>query len=345
MTSKKQVMVGKVPVGGGAPISIQSMCNTLTKDIKKTISQIHALEDEGCEIVRVSVPDKESLLALKEIKKNISIPLVADIHFDYKLGIKAADYVDKVRINPGTIGTKDNFKSIVYAAKNNGIPLRIGLNLGSLEKDIEAKYGLKPEAMVESALRAINFCESLNFYDIVLSLKASNVLKTLSSYKLISKKTDYPLHLGITEAGTLFSGTIKSSVGLGTLLAANIGDTIRVSLSADPVEEVKVAKQILQSLELRRFGVEITSCPTCARSGLNVAAVAKEIEDKTSKIKKPLKIAIMGCGVNGPGEAKDADVGVVGGKDNCLLYENGKIIGRVNQSKVVQSVLDKVNNI
>jgi (E)-4-hydroxy-3-methylbut-2-enyl-diphosphate synthase len=345
MPSKKQVKVGNVLIGGDAPISIQSMCNTLTKDTNKTIKQIHSLEEEGCEIVRVSVPDKASVLALKEIKKNITIPLVADIHFDYKLGIEAANYVDKVRINPGTIGGNDNLKSVVYAAKNNGIPIRIGLNLGSLEKDIEQKYGLTAEALVESALQAVKFCESLDFYDMVISLKASNVLKTIKAYKLISQKTDYPLHLGITESGTLFSGTIKSSVGIGTLLAAKIGDTIRVSLSADPVEEVKVAKQILQSLELRRFGIEVTSCPTCARGGFDVSSVAREIEGRTSKIKKPLKIAVMGCGVNGPGEAKEADVGVVGGSDKCLLYRAGEIVDKIDKGDIVEKVLGEINNI
>ena len=345
MPSKKQVKVGNVLIGGDAPISIQSMCNTLTKESNKTIKQIHSLEEEGCEIVRVSVPDKASVLALKEIKKNITIPLVGDIHFDYKLGIEAANYVDKVRINPGTIGGNDNLKSVVYAAKNNGIPVRIGLNLGSLEKDIEQKYGLTAEALVESALQAVKFCESLDFYDIVMSLKASNVLKTIKAYKLISQKADYPLHLGITESGTLFSGTIKSSVGIGTLLAAKIGDTIRVSLSADPVEEVKVAKQILQSLELRRFGVEVVSCPTCARAGFDVSSVAKEIEEKTSKIKKPLKIAVMGCGVNGPGEAKEADIGVVGGSDKCLLYRKGEIIDKVDKKEAVEKVLGEINNL
>jgi (E)-4-hydroxy-3-methylbut-2-enyl-diphosphate synthase len=341
----KQVRVGKVLIGGGAPISIQSMCNTLTKEPGKTIAQIHSLEEEGCEIVRVSVPDKASVMALKEIKKNITIPLVADIHFDYKLGIEAANHVDKVRVNPGTIGGNDKLKSVIYAAKNNGIPVRIGLNLGSLEKDIEKKYGLTSEALVESALRTVKYCESLDFYDIVISLKASNVLKTIKAYKLISQKTEYPFHLGITESGTLFSGAIKSSVGIGTLLAAKIGDTIRVSLSADPVEEVRVGKQILQSLELRRFGVEVTSCPTCARAGYDVASVAKEIEERTSKIKKPLKIAIMGCGVNGPGEAKDADIGVVGGSDECLLYKKGEIISKLDNGGIVDAVLSEIQKL
>lgn len=345
MASKKQIRVGNVLIGGGAPISIQSMCNTLTKEANKTIKQINALEEGGCEIVRVSVPDKASVLALKEIKKNITIPLVADIHFDYKLGIEAANYVDKVRINPGTIGGNDNLKSVVYAAKNNGIPIRIGLNLGSLEVDIEKKYGLTAEALVESTLQAVKFCESLDFYDMIISLKASNVLTTMEAYKLISQKADYPLHLGITESGTLFSGTIKSSVGIGALLAAKIGDTIRVSLSADPVEEVRVAKQILQSLELRRFGVEVIACPTCARAGYDVAFVAKEIEERTSKIKKPLKIAIMGCGVNGQGEAKEADIGVVGGSDKCLLYKKGDIVDKIEKNKVVEKVLGEIDNL
>lgn len=338
----KQLKVGNVLIGGGAPISIQSMTNTLTKDADKTIQQIHKLEQAGCEIIRVSVPDKDSLKALDIIKKNISIPLVADIHYDHKLAIGAANIADKLRINPGNIGSEENVKSVVYAAKNNGIPIRIGVNLGSIEKEFEQKYGLTGKAMVESALKHIKLFESLDFYDIVISLKASDVLRTLQAYKIISQLIDYPLHIGITEAGTDFSGTIKSSAGIGILLAAKIGDTIRVSLSADPVKEVMVGKEILKSLGLRKFGVSITACPTCARSNFDVAEVAKEIEEKTFNIKTPMHIAVMGCGVNGPGEAKEADIGVVGGKDKCLLYKKGEVVDRIGKEDIIERIISEI---
>lgn len=342
MASKKQVKVGNVLIGGGAPIVIQSMTNTLTKDADKTIEQIHKLEEAGCEIVRVSVPDKESVNALAEIKKNISIPLVADIHYDHKLALEAADVVDKLRINPGNIGDEETVKLVVYAAKNNSIPIRIGVNLGSIEKELEQKYGLTAKAMVESALKHIKLLESLDFYDIIVSLKASDVLRTLQAYKMISKETEYPLHVGITESGTDFAGTIKSSVGIGALLAANIGDTIRVSLSAEPVKEIQVAKEILKSLNLRQFGVSVTACPTCARANFDVAKVAKEIEEKTMNSKTPMHIAVMGCGVNGPGEAKEADIGVVGGADKCLVYKKGEIAERIEKEEIVDKVLNDV---
>jgi len=344
MKNTRVVRVGDVKVGGGAPISIQSMTNTLTKNARATIKQIQKLEQEGCEIVRVSVPDTESLEALREIKKNINIPLVADIHYDYKIAIEAANIVDKIRINPGNIGNIDKIKSVVYAAKNNSIPIRIGVNLGSLEKDIEQKYGLTAEAMAESALRNIKILEDLNFYNIIVALKSSNVLKTVKANKLFSEKSDHPLHLGITESGSAFSGTIKSSVGIGGLLLAGIGDTIRVSLSADPVEEVKVAKQILSSLNLRKFGVEVTACPTCARANFDVAKVCKEVEKKTSRLKKSIHIAIMGCAVNGPGEAKEADLGIVGGNP-CLFYKKGEVIKKINKNEVIKTLLDEINSL
>lgn len=342
MTSKRQVKAGKVLIGGGAPISIQSMASTLTKDAEATISQIHGLEEAGCEIIRVAVPDKESLKALPIIKKNISIPLVADIHYDYKLAVEAANIADKLRINPGNIGSEENVKSVVYAAKNNSIPIRIGVNLGSIEKEFEQKYGLTAKAMVESVLKHVQLFESLDFYDTVISLKASDVMRTLQAYKMVSGLIDYPLHLGITESGTDFAGTIKSSVGIGALLAAKIGDTIRVSLSADPIKEVLVAKEILKSLGLRKFGVSVTACPACARSCFDVAKVAKEIEESTFSIKTPMKIAVMGCAVNGPGEAKEADIGIVGGKDKCLLYKKGEIAGRLSKDDIVKRILNEV---
>lgn len=340
----RQVKVGKLKIGGGAPVSIQSMCSTLTSDAKATISQIHQLEDVGCEIIRVSVPDLASANALKEIKENISIPLVADIHFDHRLAIASAPYVDKLRINPGNIGDKDKIKSVVTAAKENSLPIRIGVNLGSLEKDLERQYGLTPNAMVESAFRHIKILEDLDFRDIIVSLKASDVPKTIQAYQLFSKKSDYPLHLGITESGSLYAGTINSSVGIGALLSQGIGDTIRVSLSADPVEEVKAGWQILKSLKLRKRGIEITSCPTCARAGIDVIGITKELEQKTSKIQIPKHIAVMGCAVNGPGEAKTADIGVVGSGEegDCLFFRGGEFIKKINPKDIIQTIMGEL---
>ncbi|MFH1642199.1 MAG: flavodoxin-dependent (E)-4-hydroxy-3-methylbut-2-enyl-diphosphate synthase [Nanoarchaeota archaeon] len=342
MKRTKQIKVGNVLIGGGAPVTIQSMTNTLTTDVDKTIDQIRRLEEAGCEIIRVSVPDKESLNALGKIKHEIKIPLVADIHYDPKLAIGASNIADKIRINPGNIGSIDDVRSIVYSAKNNGIPIRIGVNLGSIEKEFEKQFGLSAKAMVESAIKHVKLLESLDFYDIVLSLKASDVPKTMQAYKMISQATDYPLHIGITEAGTDFAGTIKSSVGIGALLAAKIGDTIRVSLSADPVKEIQVAKEILKSLGMLNFGVSVTACPTCARANFDVSSIAKEIEEKTFAVKDPMRIAIMGCGVNGPGEAKEADIGVVGGKDKCLFYKNGAISDRIDKEDIIGKVLNEI---
>jgi (E)-4-hydroxy-3-methylbut-2-enyl-diphosphate synthase len=290
----------------------------------------------------VAVPDIESAKSLKEIKDNIKIPLIADIHFDYKLAVESAKYADKLRINPGNIGSEEKIKAVVDAAKKHKIPIRIGVNLGSLEKDIEAKYGLTAKAMVESALKNIDLLEKLDFYDIVVSLKASDVLRTIEANRLFSKLKDYPLHLGITESGSGSSGTIKSSVGIGILISEGIGDTIRVSLSDNPLEEVKAAKYLLQSLKLRRFGIEITSCPICARANFDVAKVVKEIEEKTTKVKKQLHIAIMGCGVNGPGEAKEADIGVVGGKGENLFYRNGEIEDKIEDNDIIKKIMDEI---
>jgi len=340
----KEIKIGNVKIGANNPVAIQSMTNTLTKEADKTIEQIKNLEEAGCEIARVSVPDKESAANLKQIKENIEIPLVADIHFDHKLAIEAAKYVDKLRINPGNIGDQEKIKQVVDAAKEYDIPIRVGVNLGSLEKDIEANFGLTAKGLVESALKNIKLLEDNDFYNIVVSLKASDVQKTIKAYQSISKLTNYPLHLGITESGSLFTGTIKSSIGIGTLLSQNIGDTIRVSLSADPVEEVKVAKQILQSLGLRRFGIEVTACPTCARANYDVSKIALELEEATKHIKTPLKIAIMGCAVNGPGEAKEADLGIVGGKDQCLFYKKGEIINKIKEGEIINTILDNLKN-
>ncbi|MBW2989134.1 flavodoxin-dependent (E)-4-hydroxy-3-methylbut-2-enyl-diphosphate synthase [Candidatus Woesearchaeota archaeon] len=339
----REVKVGSVKIGGSNPISIQSMANTLTKDIDKTLDQIHSLEESGCEIIRVSVPDMESAKALKEIRSNMSVPLAADIHFDYRLAVESAGSCDKLRINPGNIGDDEKVKKVIDAAKDNSIPIRVGVNLGSLEKSIEKSYGLTAKALVESALKNVRQLEKEDFHDIIISLKASDAVKTIDAYTMISCLTDYPLHVGVTEAGSLFTGTIRSSVGIGSLLSRGIGDTIRVSLSADPVEEVRVAKQILQSLNLRRFGVSVTSCPTCARANIDVSSIASEIEEKAKNCKKPLNIAVMGCAVNGPGEAKEADIGVVGGKGCCLFYKGGEIIERIKPEEAVDKVIEGIS--
>lgn len=338
----KEIKIGNVKIGNNNPIAIQSMTNTLTKEAEETIKQIHELEELGCEIIRVAVPDIESAKALKQIKENISIPLVADIHFDYKLALEAAKYVDKLRINPGNIGDKEKIKQVVDAAKQHNIPIRIGVNLGSLEKELEKKYGLTPLAMVESAMRNVKLLEDFDFTNIIVSLKASDVPKTIQAYRLFSERSNYPLHLGITESGSKFSGAIASSIGIGSLLLNGIGDTIRVSLSSEPQEEVKVAWQILKSLKLRRRGIEITSCPTCARADIDVISLVKKLEEKTSKINKPLHIALMGCSVNGPGEAKTADIGVVGGKAENLFYKKGEIKEKVKENEIIDKIMNEI---
>jgi len=338
----KEIKIGNVKIGNNNPIAIQSMTNTLTKNTDETIKQIHSLQELGCEIIRVSVPDVESVNALKTIKENISIPLVADIHFDYKLAVEAAKYVDKLRINPGNIGSEEKVKEVVEAAKQYNIPIRVGINLGSLEKEIEKNYGLTAIAMVESAIKNIRVLEKLDFNDIVVSLKASDVPKTIEAYRLFSERSNYPLHLGITEAGSKFTGTINSSVGIGSLLLQGIGDTIRISLSDQPEEEVKVAWQILKALKLRKRGIDITSCPTCARASIDVINITKQLESQTEKINKPLHIAIMGCGVNGPGEAKEADLGIVGAKEENLFYKKGEIVERIEKDKIIDKLMEEI---
>lgn len=338
----REIKIGNVKIGGDNPVAVQSMTNTLTKDVDATVAQIRSLEELGCEVIRVAVPDMESASALKKIKEGINIPLVADIHFDYKLALDAAKYADKLRINPGNIGSEEKVKAVVDAAKQYNIPIRIGVNLGSLEKDIEAKYGLTPLAMVESAKRHIELLEKNDFHDIVISLKASDVPRTIKANVLFSEQCDYPLHLGITESGSEFSGGVKSAIGIGHLLLDGIGDTIRVSLSDEPAKEVKAGWQILKALKLRKRGVDVTACPTCARAEFDVSAVAKEIEGKTALVKKGLHIAIMGCGVNGPGEAREADIGVVGGKPDNLLYKKGEIVGRVKEEEIINIILKEI---
>lgn len=343
-------MVGDVGIGGDSPISVQSMTNTKTYDIENAVKQIHALEDAGCDIIRVAVPDKESADAISNIKKQTHIPLVADIHFDYRLAIESIKQgVDALRINPGNIGDTDRVRKIVKMAKSYQTPIRIGVNSGSLEKDLLEKYGGPvPEAMVESALRHVEILEDLDFKDIVISLKSSDVLSSIYSYKMMSLKTEYPLHLGITEAGTLLKGAIKSSVGLGILLYEGIGDTIRVSLTGKPLDEVKVGFEILKSLYLRESGINLISCPTCGRTEINLINIAKEIEEKLAYIKKPLKVAVMGCIVNGPGEAREADIGIAGGKKRVAIFKKGEIIKTVSEedavSELVREIKEMVND-
>lgn len=340
----RKIKVGGVFVGGDAPISVQSMTNTDTADADSTVAQIKALEAAGCEIVRVAVPDMDAAKAVKRIKRSISIPLIADIHFDWRLALASVESgADALRLNPGNIGAKGRIKEVVRAALERRLPIRIGVNAGSLEKDILSKYGHPTkEALAESAMRHIGILEDLGFYDIKVSLKASSVPLTIESYRLLAGKVDYPFHIGITEAGTLFSGTIKSSVGLGVLLAEGIGDTLRVSLTGDPVDEVKVGWEILKSLELRKRGVNIISCPTCGRIKFDCAAVALEIEKRLSHIKDSINVAIMGCVVNGPGEAVISDVGVAGGDGVGLIYVNGKAVRKVKEEEVADAVVDEV---
>ena len=341
----KIVKVGKVNVGGENPISVQSMTNTLTKDIKNTIKQIQEISKAGADIVRVSCPDQESSKALKEIVKHIDIPVVADIHFHYKRAIEAAENgADCLRINPGNIGSKSKIKEVIEAAKNNNCSIRIGVNAGSLEKDILEKYKEPcPEALVESAIRNIKIIEDLNFSNFKVSVKSSDVFLSVKSYKQLSKQTDYPLHLGITEAGSYIPGSIKSAIGLGNLLMEGIGDTIRVSLSDDPVQEVKIGNEILKSIGLRNRGVKIISCPSCARQGFKVIDTVKLLEEKLSHIKEPITLSIIGCVVNGPGEAALTDIGITGGgKESNMLYLNGVQTEKLSNNEIISKVIDLV---
>ncbi len=337
------IKVGNVPIGGDNPIVIQSMTNTDTCDVNRTVEQIRELTIAGCEIIRVAVPDLEAAAAIKQIKRSISIPLIADIHFDYKLALAAVKSgVDGLRLNPGNIGVYQNVLKVVEAAKERKIPIRIGVNSGSLSKEKIARYGVNAEAIVESALEHVAILEKANYHEVKISVKASSVPLTLESYRLLSEKVDYPLHLGITEAGTEFIGTIRSSIGIGTLLAEGIGDTIRVSLTANPIEEVKVAKEILKSLNLRK-GLKIISCPTCGRTEIDLISIAKEVEKKLQKYADyDLTIAVMGCVVNGPGEAREADFGIAGGKKEGLIFKKGKIIQKIPEQHLVDKLVSVI---
>lgn len=343
----RQLSIGGVKVGGDSPVTVQSMTNTDTSDVASTVAQINALVEAGCEIARVAVPDMASAEAVEAIKKAITIPLIADIHFDWRLAIKCLEGgVDCLRINPGNIGDAGRIRQVVKGAAARGVPIRIGVNAGSLEKDILSRYGHPTaEALVESAMRHISILEEMDFRDIKVSLKASSVPLTVKSYRLLAEEVDYPFHIGITEAGTLFSGTIKSAAGLGILLAEGIGDTMRVSLTGDPVDEVRAGWEILKALELRKRGATIISCPTCGRLKFNSISIAKEIEERLANLKDSVKVAIMGCVVNGPGEAIEADIGIAGGDGAGMLYIKGKQVRKVKEEEIVKTVLEEVDRL
>lgn len=342
----KSFMIGNVPIGSAHPVTIQSMTTTKTKHAEDTIEQILKLENAGCEIVRVAIPDMESALAVAEIKRNIHIPLVADIHFDYRLALKCMENgIDKIRINPGNIGSAERVREVARMAKEKHIPIRIGVNSGSLEKDLLEKYQ-KPcaQAVVESAARHIDLLRNNDFEDIVVSLKTSNVSQTIESYRLFAQQFDYPLHIGITESGTVGGGIVKSSVGIGILLHLGLGDTLRVSLTGDPVNEVITAKRILKSLGLRKSGAEIISCPTCGRCNVNLEPIALAIEEALQSVQTPIKVAVMGCAVNGPGEAKDADFGVACGDGAGLIFTKGEILKKVPEHEIIPTLLEFIHS-
>lgn len=341
----KKINVGNISIGGSSDVVIQSMTNTKTSDVSATVSQILELEKAGCQLVRVTVNDMDAAKAIKSIKEQIHIPLVADIHFDYRLALEAIENgIDKLRINPGNIGDDTKVEAVVKKAKEHGVPIRIGVNGGSLEKSILAKYGHPTsEALVESAMYHISLLEKFDFTDIIVSIKASNVKTMTKAYKIISEKINYPLHLGVTEAGTTFSGTIKSSIGIGSLLLDDIGDTIRVSLTANPVEEIKVAKEILKVLDIRKEGPEFISCPTCGRTEIDLIGLANEVEAEFSHLKNNIKIAVMGCVVNGPGEAKEADFGIAGGKGYAVIFKKGAVVKKVEESEILSELRKIIN--
>ena len=343
----RQIRIGNVLIGGGAPCSVQSMCSTDTRDVAATLDQIGRLAEAGCELVRCAVPDMTAAEALGRVKAASPLPVIADIHFDYKLALTVlAGGIDGLRLNPGNIGERWKVEEVVKAARERMVPIRIGVNAGSLEKELLEKYGHPTaEAMAESALGHVRILEELGYDQIKISLKASDVMKTVAAYRLLARQVDYPLHIGITEAGTIFSGTIKSSVGLGILLADGIGDTMRVSLTGDPVDEVRVGYEILKALGLRQRGVNFVSCPTCGRCQINLIRVAEEVEKRLVGIDKPLTVAVMGCVVNGPGEAREADVGIAGGRGEGLLFRNGEIVRKVPEAQMADALLEEVEKI
>lgn len=340
----RQVKIGSVVIGGGAPIAIQSMTNTKTEDVTATVSQIKELTAAGCEIIRCAVPTMEAARALSKIKKQITIPLVADIHFDYRLAIAAMENgADKIRINPGNIGSMERVREVAETAKKYHVPIRVGVNSGSLERNLIEKYGgVTAEGLVESALDKVAMLEQSDFHDIVISIKSSDVLMCVKAHELIAKRTDYPLHVGITEAGTLRSGNIKSSIGLGMILSLGIGDTIRVSLTAAPTEEIVTAKLILRTLGLRKGGIEVVSCPTCGRTKIDLIGLAEQVENMVAGYDLPIKVAVMGCAVNGPGEAKEADLGIAGGNGEGLVFRKGAIVRKVPESELLSALREEI---
>lgn len=343
----RQIHIGAIPIGGGAPISVQSMCNTKTTDTEATVQQIRELAAAGCDIVRLAVPDMEAAKNLGNIIRQVKTPLVADIHFDYKLALEAmAQGISALRINPGNIGGTERVKKVVAAAREGGIPIRIGVNAGSLDHKILTKYGgITAEALVASAMEHVRVLEELDFYDMKISLKAHDVPLTLAAYRLMSERVDYPLHLGITEAGTVRSGIIKSAVGIGALLAEGIGDTLRVSLTGDPIVEVRVAREILKSLGLRDYGPTLISCPTCGRTAIDLPSIAERVEERLSGIARPIQVAVMGCVVNGPGEARGADVGIAGGKGVGLVFRKGEVVRQVKEEELVEELFREIDSI
>jgi len=343
----RAIQVGSIRIGGDAPISIQSMTNTDTRNVQATCEQIQKLQEAGCEIIRVAVPDMEAAVAIRAIRKQIRLPLVADIHFDHRLALEAMrNGVDKLRINPGNIGDMEHIRPVVEMAKQRGIPIRIGVNSGSLEKDLVAKYGgVTAEGLVESTLRHVRILESLDFKDICIAIKSSNIPTSLDAHIQLSDQVDYPLHIGITEAGTVWAGSIKSAAGIGAILSHGIGDTIRVSLTGDPVQEVLCAKEILKTFRLRQFGVELISCPTCGRTRIDLIPMANEIERRCAKIDKPLRVAVMGCVVNGPGEAKDADIGIAGGDGRGVIFKHGQIVRTVEEAQLVDALMEEIERL
>jgi (E)-4-hydroxy-3-methylbut-2-enyl-diphosphate synthase len=338
------IKLGNVLIGGDNPITIQSMTNTFTKDIESTVNQIKALEDEGCNIIRVAITDFDDAKAIKEIKSQINIPIIADIQFDYRLALESIKYgVDGLRINPGNIGSLNRVKEVVNSCKEHQIPIRVGVNSGSIKKEYLEKYnGVNENSMVYSALEQVRLLEDMDFYDIKISLKASSVPLTIKSYEKISNMVDYPLHLGITEAGPIWKGTIKSSAGIGALLSMGIGDTLRISLTGDPIEEIKVAKEILKSFGLLKEGIEIISCPTCGRTNIDLIKLVEQAEKRLEGITKPIKVAIMGCAVNGPGEAREADIGIAGGKGEGLIFKKGEIIKKVKEEDLLDELINEI---
>ncbi len=342
----REISVGTVKIGGDAPIAVQSMTNTFTHDVPATVKLIHRLETAGCEIVRVAVPDMQAAEAIRSIKQQIHIPLIADVHFDYRLALAAIETgADGLRINPGNIGQDNKVKAVADLAREYGLSIRVGVNAGSLPKDLVKEYGVTPEAMVKSALRHVDLLHSFNFQDIKISIKASDVLVTLEAYRMLASRTDLPLHVGVTEAGTLYSGTVKSALGIGMLLYEGIGDTLRVSLTRDPVDEVRVGYEILKALKIRQRGPEIISCPTCGRTRINLFKIVDQVESALINSTIPIQIAIMGCVVNGPGEAREADIGIAGGEGQGILFKKGQIIKKIREEDLVKVLLEEVEKI